>query len=133
MTRCSSPRATTGPLPKWTRRRKTGSAIVPTPLPSSLRGALADDWQNGGFALYIHWPFCEAKCPYCDFNSHVARTIDQRAWRDAYLIELERAAQETSGRVLNAVFFGGGTPSLMDPQTVADIIAAIRKHWPTAN
>ena len=94
---------------------------------------MTEDWQHGGFGLYIHWPFCEAKCPYCDFNSHVSRSIDQRAWRDAYLIELERAARETSGRVLNAVFFGGGTPSLMDPQTVADIIAAIRKHWPTAN
>jgi len=94
---------------------------------------LTEDWQHGGFGLYIHWPFCEAKCPYCDFNSHVSRSIDQRAWRDAYLIELEGAARETSGRVLNAVFFGGGTPSLMDPQTVADIIAAIRKHWPTAN
>lgn len=94
---------------------------------------MTEDWQHGGFGLYIHWPFCEAKCPYCDFNSHVSRSIDQRAWRDAYLIELEGAARETSGRVLNAVFFGGGTPSLMDPQTVADIIAAIRKHWPTAN
>ena len=94
---------------------------------------MTEDWQNGGFGLYIHWPFCEAKCPYCDFNSHVSRTIDQSAWRDAYLAELARAARETSGRVLNAVFFGGGTPSLMDPQTVADIIAAIHKHWPTAN
>ncbi len=94
---------------------------------------MTEDWQYGGFGLYIHWPFCEAKCPYCDFNSHVSRTIDQRAWRDAYLIELNRAAAETSGRVLNAVFFGGGTPSLMDPDVVADIITRIRKLWPTAN
>ncbi|MEP3689194.1 MAG: radical SAM family heme chaperone HemW [Sulfitobacter dubius] len=94
---------------------------------------MAEDWQQGGFGLYIHWPFCEAKCPYCDFNSHVSRTIDQRAWRDAYLSELQRAADETPGRVLNAVFFGGGTPSLMDPDVVADIISAIRRHWPTAN
>ena len=93
----------------------------------------AHDWRQGGFGLYIHWPFCEAKCPYCDFNSHVTRKIDQRAWRDAYLIELARVAQETQGRILNAVFFGGGTPSLMDPDVVADVIAAIKDHWPTAN
>tara|TARA_R100001369_G_scaffold1229_11_gene4143 strand:+ start:4531 stop:5688 length:1158 start_codon:yes stop_codon:yes gene_type:complete len=94
---------------------------------------LIEDWRQGGFGLYIHWPFCEAKCPYCDFNSHVSRSIDQRAWRDAYLSELERGAAETQGRVLNAVFFGGGTPSLMDPDVVADVIAAIRRLWPTAN
>ena len=94
---------------------------------------MIDDWRNGGFGLYIHWPFCEAKCPYCDFNSHVSRKIDQNAWRDAYLKELERGAEETQGRVLNAVFFGGGTPSLMDPEIVADVISAIRKLWPAAN
>lgn len=101
--------------------------------PNCSRPALTEDWQQGGFGLYIHWPFCEAKCPYCDFNSHVSRTIDQRAWRDAYLAELSRGAKETHGRVLNAVFFGGGTPSLMDPETVSDIIAEIRRTWPTAN
>ncbi len=85
---------------------------------------MTEDWRQGGFGLYIHWPFCEAKCPYCDFNSHVSRTIDQRAWRDAYLAELERGAAETQGRVLNAVFFGGGTPSLMMPETVGAVIDA---------
>ncbi len=94
---------------------------------------MAEDWQQGGFGLYIHWPFCEAKCPYCDFNSHVSRNIDHKAWRRAYLQELRRAAGETSGRVLNSVFFGGGTPSLMEPETVADIIAGIRQLWPVAN
>ena len=94
---------------------------------------MLEDWENGGFGLYIHWPFCEAKCPYCDFNSHVSRSIDQTAWKNAYLIELERAARETQGRVLRSVFFGGGTPSLMDPEIVADIICAIKRHWPTAN
>ncbi|MCX7558253.1 radical SAM family heme chaperone HemW [Sulfitobacter sp. F26204] len=91
------------------------------------------DWQLGGFGLYLHWPFCEAKCPYCDFNSHVSNSIDQKAWRDAYLIELKRAASETQGRTLSAVFFGGGTPSLMDPETVAEIINTIRTLWPTSN
>ncbi len=94
---------------------------------------MTEDWQQGGFGLYIHWPFCAAKCPYCDFNSHVSQKIDQHAWRDAYLSELKRAAAETPGRILNAVFFGGGTPSLMDPDIVADIIAAIKTHWPIAN
>ncbi|MDG1168119.1 MAG: radical SAM family heme chaperone HemW [Sulfitobacter sp.] len=94
---------------------------------------MTEDWQQGGFGLYIHWPFCEAKCPYCDFNSHVSQKINQHAWRDAYLSELKRAAAETPGRILNAVFFGGGTPSLMDPEIVADIIAAIKTHWPIAN
>ncbi|KIN62821.1 putative oxygen-independent coproporphyrinogen III oxidase [Sulfitobacter noctilucicola] len=94
---------------------------------------MTEDWQQGGFGLYIHWPFCEAKCPYCDFNSHVTKTIDQRAWRDAYLLELRRYAALTKGRVLNAVFFGGGTPSLMDPETVAEVISEIRTLWPIAN
>jgi len=94
---------------------------------------LAEDWQNGGFALYIHWPFCEAKCPYCDFNSHVSRQIDQAAWKAAYLSELDRYAELVPNRVLNSVFFGGGTPSLMDPGTVAAILERVQKHWPVAN
>jgi oxygen-independent coproporphyrinogen-3 oxidase len=94
---------------------------------------LAEDWENGGFGLYIHWPFCAAKCPYCDFNSHVSRSIDHSAWRDGYLAELRRAASETKGRVLHSVFFGGGTPSLMDPDVVADIMVEIYRLWPTAN
>ncbi|SLN69419.1 Oxygen-independent coproporphyrinogen-III oxidase 1 [Falsiruegeria litorea R37] len=94
---------------------------------------MADDWQNGGFGLYVHWPFCEAKCPYCDFNSHVSRKIDQSAWVDAYLLELERYAAQTPGRVLNTVFFGGGTPSLMAPETVDAVIQAARGHWHAAN
>ena len=95
--------------------------------------ALAEDWQHGGFGLYIHWPFCQAKCPYCDFNSHVVQHIDQTRWRDAYLVELERYANLTSGRVLSSVFFGGGTPSLMDPDVVAAILEHVRKLWPMAN
>lgn len=94
---------------------------------------MAEDWEAGGFGLYLHWPYCEAKCPYCDFNSHVSRRIDQTAWCDAYLQELERAARETPGRVLRSVFFGGGTPSLMAPDTVARVIEKIRALWPCAN
>lgn len=92
-----------------------------------------DDWKAGGFGLYIHWPFCQSKCPYCDFNSHVATSIDQGRWRDAYLKEIERVGAETSGRVLQTVFFGGGTPSLMQPEVVADVLSAVRATWPMVN
>ncbi len=94
---------------------------------------MAEDWKNGGFGLYIHWPFCEAKCPYCDFNSHVSRKIDQKAWQAAYLSEIDRYAALLQDRVLNSVFFGGGTPSLMAPETVHAIIDRIHQSWPTAN
>lgn len=98
-----------------------------------LRAALPEDWQHGGFGLYIHWPFCEAKCPYCDFNSHVARDIDQSHWCEAYLAEIDRYAARLPGRVLNTVFFGGGTPSLMAPETVAAILERVARSWPMAN
>lgn len=94
---------------------------------------MMEDWQNGGFGLYIHWPFCQSKCPYCDFNSHVAATIDQSAWERAYLSEIERVSRETSGRVLNTVFFGGGTPSLMDPELVNSILSKVRDCWTLSN
>ena len=92
-----------------------------------------EDWREGGFGLYIHWPFCQSKCPYCDFNSHVTAKIDQSRWKDAYLKEIDRAGQETIGRTLQTVFFGGGTPSLMEPETVDAIVTKIRATWPTAN
>ncbi|MDP2520454.1 radical SAM family heme chaperone HemW [Shimia thalassica] len=94
---------------------------------------MTEDWKNGGFGLYIHWPFCEAKCPYCDFNSHVSREIDQSRWLRAYLRELDRVAEDTPDRVLNTVFFGGGTPSLMEPDVVAAILERVRRLWPTSN
>lgn len=109
------------------------SATVPMRLRSFWRCVLTEDWRNGGFGIYVHWPYCEAKCPYCDFNSHVSRFIDQAAWRTAYVAELKRYAAETPGRIVNAVFFGGGTPSLMDPDTVAEVIETIRTLWPVAN
>lgn len=93
----------------------------------------AEDWRNGGFGLYVHWPFCQAKCPYCDFNSHVTAKIDQNDWVRAYLAELDRLSEQLSGRVLNSIFFGGGTPSLMQPETVAAVISRAREIWPFAN
>jgi len=92
-----------------------------------------DDWRNGGFGLYVHWPFCQAKCPYCDFNSHVSAKIDQKAWVRAYISELERYRELLPGRVLNSIFFGGGTPSLMHPDSVAAVIDTARDIWPFAN
>ena len=94
---------------------------------------MADDWQNGGFGLYIHWPFCAAKCPYCDFNSHVSKNIDEKEWLSAYTSELSRYAAETKGRVLNSIFFGGGTPSLMSPEIVHSILNHVRRLWPQSN
>ncbi len=94
---------------------------------------MPEDWEHGGFGLYIHWPFCQAKCPYCDFNSHVVAHIDQQAWADAYLSEIDRVGSETQGRILRSVFFGGGTPSLMDPDIVDQILAKIRATWSMSN
>jgi putative oxygen-independent coproporphyrinogen III oxidase len=84
-------------------------------------------------ALYIHWPFCVSKCPYCDFNSHVRETIDQEAWREALLADLAFEASLTPGRRLGSIFFGGGTPSLMPPQTVAALIDAAAASWSFAD
>lgn len=84
---------------------------------------------EGGFALYVHWPFCLHKCPYCDFNSHVRRAVDQERWRRALLAALERAAAGTEGRRLDSVFFGGGTPSLADPETVAAVLDLAVRLW----
>ena len=88
-----------------------------------------DDWKNGGFGIYIHWPFCAAKCPYCDFNSHVRKSVDQSRWLSAIRLELKNNAIRTKGRTVNTIFFGGGTPSLMEPETVAGIIKEISKLW----
>jgi putative oxygen-independent coproporphyrinogen III oxidase len=80
-------------------------------------------------ALYIHWPFCVAKCPYCDFNSHVRESIDQPAWRDALLRDLAYEADMLPRRMLGSIFFGGGTPSLMPPETIEALIDAAAGHW----
>lgn len=86
----------------------------------------------GDLALYIHWPFCVSKCPYCDFNSHVRESIDQQTWRDALLADLAHEAALLPDRRLTSIFFGGGTPSLMAPATAEALIRAARRHWPAA-
>lgn len=85
-----------------------------------------------GFGVYVHWPFCVSKCPYCDFNSHVRSTIDETGWRDALLRDLETQARPFADRPVTSVFFGGGTPSLMAPATVAAVIDRIAALWPLA-
>jgi oxygen-independent coproporphyrinogen-3 oxidase len=107
---------------KTTALPMTGSEALPVP---------------GGFGLYIHWPFCKSKCPYCDFNSHVRAAIDERRWRDALMRELDHYAAEIEKaggppRRLDSIFFGGGTPSLMPPDMVASLISRARHHWPFA-
>jgi len=79
--------------------------------------------------IYIHWPFCEKKCPYCDFNSHVRDNINHLKWLKAYLNELRYYASETSERVISSVFFGGGTPSLMKPSVIEKILDEIQSLW----
>jgi putative oxygen-independent coproporphyrinogen III oxidase len=90
------------------------------------------DPAQGDFGLYVHWPFCQAKCPYCDFNSHVAAEVDHDRWLRAYRSEIARVRDETGPRTLRSIFFGGGTPSLMRPETVGAAIEAARA-WPWAN
>jgi oxygen-independent coproporphyrinogen-3 oxidase len=80
-------------------------------------------------AVYIHWPFCVSKCPYCDFNSHVRAKIDEAGWRTALLADLAFEAALTPNARITSIFFGGGTPSLMEPATTAAIIDAVAQHW----
>jgi len=82
-----------------------------------------------GFGLYVHWPFCLSKCPYCDFNSHVRERIDSALWQHALLRELEHYGRLTEGRRLTSVFFGGGTPSLMPPEVVDALLAQLEEYW----
>jgi oxygen-independent coproporphyrinogen-3 oxidase len=99
---------------------------------AALLDAPAEDWRAGGFGVYVHWPFCLAKCPYCDFNSHVRRDVDPTRWQRALVAEVAAAAREVPGRVVDTIFFGGGTPSLMPPETVAAMIEAVGAAWELA-
>ncbi|TDI65098.1 MAG: coproporphyrinogen III oxidase [Alphaproteobacteria bacterium] len=104
------------------------TASLPTADPAAP--GFAPEIRARPMALYVHWPFCASKCPYCDFNSHVADSIDQDSWRRAYLTELDSWAPALAGRRLTSIFFGGGTPSLMDPDTAAAVIGRAREIWP---
>jgi putative oxygen-independent coproporphyrinogen III oxidase len=88
------------------------------------------DKKNEAFGVYVHWPFCLSKCPYCDFNSHVRHApIDEERFARAFAREIETIAARTPGREVSSIFLGGGTPSLMRPQTVGAILDSIGRHW----
>ncbi|MFQ5763906.1 MAG: radical SAM family heme chaperone HemW [Rhodospirillales bacterium] len=109
------------------------------PAPAAGRGrASAEDRgragaEDPGFGVYVHWPFCQSICPYCDFNRRLADGVDHGRWAQALVAELEHFQAETPGRGVTSVFFGGGTPSLMEPETVAAVIAAVRARWAAAD
>ncbi len=97
---------------------------------NAFKDGLAPDTGKPGFAVYLHWPFCAAKCPYCDFNSHVRHEgIDQQAYIDAFRAEIAVMRKLSGPQVVTSIFFGGGTPSLMEPETVAAILDAVRETW----
>lgn len=100
-------------------------------MPVSAEAVSTNHPPRRGFGLYVHWPFCVSKCPYCDFNSHVRERIDAARWQRVYLLELAQYADAGvgQGEAITSVFFGGGTPSLMPPQTTAAILEAARKYW----
>ena len=108
-------------------RERAHPARASRESPSPARG------EGQKIALYVHWPFCVSKCPYCDFNSHVRSSIDQDEWREALLADLAHEASLLPDRALTSIFFGGGTPSLMEPSTAAAVIDAARSHWTAAD
>jgi putative oxygen-independent coproporphyrinogen III oxidase len=98
--------------------------------PAAMTAPASDrDPALPAFGVYVHWPFCESKCPYCDFNSHVQDAVDQARWAKALVVDLAHYAADTGDRTVTSVFFGGGTPSLMTPDTVAAVIEGIRGLW----
>src|SRR4051812_44966569 len=105
---------------------------MPMAAVEAARRATSEAAEERGFGLYVHWPFCLAKGPYCDFNSHVREGVEHERWRRALLAELRHFAGRAPGRMLGSIFFGGGTPSLMQPATVAAVIDAATAAWPTA-
>src|SRR5512146_1684319 len=115
------------------RRSASACRTAPGPSSSSRRSALSSA-QRPGFGVYVHWPFCLSKCPYCDFNSHVRHGgIDEARFLRAYETEIAATAARTPDRTVSTIFFGGGTPSLMQPSSVQTILDCIAKHWSVAS
>ncbi|OYW14187.1 MAG: hypothetical protein B7X02_00630, partial [Rhodospirillales bacterium 12-54-5] len=94
-----------------------------------MHNAITENQRPQGAALYIHWPFCKKKCPYCDFNSHVRDTVDQEAWRAALLSELRYWRERSTATMITSIFFGGGTPSLMPVSTVEALLREVQQLW----
>src|SRR5438477_4405571 len=123
------------------RRSVWACRTAPVPSSSSRRSVLrraehpnppsqAAQEKQPAFGVYIHWPFCLSKCPYCDFNSHVRREqIDEPRGVHAFAAEIAATAARVPARTVSTIFFGGGTPSLMRPATIAGVIEAVARHW----
>lgn len=108
--------------------------VSPKTADPHAKAVLPTNFGSENAAIYVHWPFCEKKCPYCDFNSHVREKVDQTNWQKAMLQEIDTFAAHFPGLKAKSIFFGGGTPSLMPPETTAMIIGHIKQHWaPEAN
>jgi putative oxygen-independent coproporphyrinogen III oxidase len=106
---------------------------LPSDLAESPDGVIAEQGDTPQFGVYVHWPFCLSKCPYCDFNSHVRRApIDEARFVQAFAAEIASTAARVPDRTVSTIFFGGGTPSLMQPATVGAILDAIARHWSVA-
>ena len=105
------------------------TSAAPSPQPPPPRGRGERKRLPASLAVYIHWPFCLSKCPYCDFNSHVRERIDAAAWQAAYLNQLRACAARTGPRRVTSLYFGGGTPSLMPPETAGAIIDEAARIW----
>src|SRR3954449_13339942 len=115
------------------RRGAQGSRTGRGRFASSRRRALQSADRETDFGVYIHWPFCLSKCPYCDFNSHVRHAaVDEARFARAFAGEIATTAARVPGRTVSTIFFGGGTPSLMQPATVGTILDAIARHWTVA-
>src|SRR5271166_2168073 len=138
-TRSLCPTAVSRRSARWNQRPSTRSATAPVPSPSSSTAACEvaemeplterSEAGEGSLAVYIHWPFCRSKCPYCDFNSHVRDGVDAARWTRALLADLDYHAELVPEREVGSVFFGGGTPSLMPPETVAALLDRVRARW----
>src|SRR5437868_257350 len=99
--------------------------------PRHMRRMIDHPTRDAGFAVYVHWPFCASKCPYCDFNSHVRlKGIDEARFLAAFQREIAHTAALAPGRTVTSIFFGGGTPSLMRPEMVGAILDAVAAAWP---
>ena len=110
---------------------RLGERPHPPPYPPAHTGEGRE--EDPAFGVYIHWPFCRSKCPYCDFNSHVRHgLIDQPRFIRAFAAEVAATAARTPGRTVSTIFLGGGTPSLMEPATVAAILDAVANSWHVA-
>ena len=123
------PMAMIKPSPNSTPPKNTPSATAP--MPSKTGGRVL---CQGCPQFYIHWPYCEAKCPYCDFNVHIAKeTVQENLWQEALLADLEGQIQGVDLAPLETIYFGGGTPSLLSPACVADLLNQIQARWPAVS